>query len=251
MDFSTGLAVGIAVADSFDHDAKRAAEAQKFREQENSSIAKVLLSNPAFEHAVRQTIDQLNEKLSAPETFVNGDNIIPTTRTGFLGLFKTAATGAEAETLKAQACRILAFNQTGQDLTQKAIHNVARSAAAAAKYQSGHSAEFVAGLDNDDFTKIGKLGTIRHVYRAMTRYGSSDDRALKLINGADEKPADFNQGLLVSTVRQYATAIGEGLSTYYKQQAAAVTVSQTDASPSTANDNPAATIARKPGPAPQ
>lgn len=249
MNFSAGLAVGIAVADSLDDSGQHAADAKAFREKEISGVAKVLLSNPAFERAVRQTIDQLNEKLSTPATFINGDNIIPTTRTGFLGLFKAVATGEEAEAIKAQACRILSFNQSGQELTQRAIHNVAHTAAAAAKYQSGQSTEFVRGLDTDDFTNLGKLGAIRHIYKAMTKYAGSDDRALKIISDADEKTGDINQGLLVSAVRQYAAAIGDGLSAYYKQQVAAITAPQTDAGP-TAYGNPGISMGRKSGPAP-
>jgi hypothetical protein len=241
-NFGSGMAVGMALGHSAGRSSGKREATEHFDDEECASIARVLLANPAFAKAVRDTIDDLNRTFGKPETYVPESTITPATRTGFLWLFHKAAEGAEADRIRGQARKTLSdyFGAHGKDVEDDYIESVAHEVAEDAEsydenYELGRGAEFVMQLTPQDYGHMARIGTIESYLNSLFDIADSKSSAREQIEETDgltlknDKGRVYNR-MLVNTVQAYAAAAGESLTAYYNKAIG------TDAA-STANDN--------------
>lgn len=240
--FASGLAAGMFLGRSAGRsDGIREATAH-FDDEERDSIAKVLLKNPAFAKAVRDTVDDLNRTFGKPETYVPKDKITPGAHSGFLWLSYTRAKGEEADRIhgKAHAALSYYFSATSKDVGDEHIESIAYNVADDAEsydenYSLGRGIEFVTGLQPEDYAHMGRIGMIEYYknalsdiahYKSSTRAHIEETPDLTLKNGEGRV---YNR-MLVNTVQAYAAAAEESLTAYYNKAIG-------PADDSTANDN--------------
>lgn len=228
-NFGSGLAVGMALGHSSGRSSGKREATEHFDDEECASIARVLLANPAFAKAVRDTVDDLNRTFGKPQTYISENAIVPATRTGFLWLFRKAAEGAEADRIRAQARSALGdyFDAHGKDVRDEYIESIARHVAEDAEsydedYTLGRGAEFVMRLTPADYGHMARIGTIESYRDGLADITGDKSSARAQIEETDGLTLKNGKGrvynrMLVNTVQAYAAAAGESLTAYYNK----------------------------------